>query len=105
MLLIQILAHSDVQPQGSPRSLLMSPGCRFPAGHMAAMDNPDLKEVPLTQATAFSKSIVPFLKNKNKCMKTSQTLHEYWHLSFEGENYVSEYSQFIFQNNLIKYEN
>lgn len=37
-------------------------------------------------------------------MKISQVMHEHWHLSFEGEKYVSECSQFILQKNLIKYE-
>ena len=40
-------------------------GCRFPAGHMAAMDNTDLKEVPLLGPLHFLNLLFLFKKHKN----------------------------------------
>lgn len=40
-------------------------GYRFPAGHMAATDNTDLKEVPLLRLLHFQNLLFLFLKNKN----------------------------------------
>ena len=40
-------------------------GYRFPAGHMAAMDNTDLKEVPLLGPLHFQNLLFLFRKHKN----------------------------------------
>lgn len=66
-------------------SLLMSPSCRFPAGHMAVEDNADLKEVLLLKPCQLHFQNLLFLKKINKYIKISQGNHYYGPLSFEGE--------------------
>ena len=60
----------------------MSAGYRFPAGHVAVLDNTDLKEVLLLSLLHFQNLLFPFI---NKNMRIAQVEHYCGHLSFEGE--------------------